>query len=410
MRRIPPEQLADFRERLKQARSRTDELFGLLDGEALFERPIPERHRLIFYLGHLEAFDWNQMCRNGLNADRAHPVFDELFEFGIDPEPGQLPKDQRGDWPSVAEIQAYNDSVRERVDSLLPEAPEVLINVALEHRLMHAETLAYLLHNLPPSRKRRPPDLQYETAGETPRNPMMEVSAGAATLGRPRDGGFGWDNEYQEHRVEVDAFRIAQFKVTNGEYLRFVQDGGPAPPFWIARNGAWLYRGMFDEIPLPLDWPIYATYQQAAAYAGWKGLKLPSEAQYHRAAYGYSGATETESAYPWGDSDPHETSGNFHFRRWDPEPVHTAEPLNAWGVSQMAGNGWEWCRDEFAPFPGFEPFPFYPGYSANFFDGRHYVLKGASPRTDAIFLRRSFRNWFRPDYPYVYSAFRVVED
>ena len=76
---------------------------------------------------------------------------------------------------------------------------------------------------------------------------------------------------------------------------------------------------------------------------------------------------------------------------------------------QLAGNGWEWTSTLFAPFPGFTPFPFYRNYSEPFFDGQHYVLKGASPRTAECFLRPSFRNWFRPSYPYVYATFRMVK-
>jgi formylglycine-generating enzyme required for sulfatase activity len=97
------------------------------------------------------------------------------------------------------------------------------------------------------------------------------------------------------------------------------------------------------------------------------------------------------------------------FRSWDPEPV-TASPLNRFGVSQLVGNGWEWTATRFEPFAGFQPSPFYPGYSANFFDGRHYVLKGGSPRTARCLLRPSFRNWFRPAYPYVYATFRLLEN
>jgi formylglycine-generating enzyme required for sulfatase activity len=62
----------------------------------------------------------------------------------------------------------------------------------------------------------------------------------------------------------------------------------------------------------------------------------------------------------------------------------------------------------FGPYPGFEAFPFYEGYSANFFDGKHFVMKGGSPRTDRSMLRRSFRNWFQPHYPYVYAGFRCA--
>src|SRR6185437_4760040 len=106
--------------------------------EALYKRPIPERHRLVFYLGHLEAFDWNQIGRNVLSAPSFHPVFDKLFEFGIDPAPGGLPGDLPTDWPSPSEIRRYNSRARERIDSLLPDAPAGVIHVAIEHRLMHA--------------------------------------------------------------------------------------------------------------------------------------------------------------------------------------------------------------------------------------------------------------------------------
>jgi formylglycine-generating enzyme required for sulfatase activity len=115
--------------------------------------------------------------------------------------------------------------------------------------------------------------------------------------------------------------------------------------------------------------------------------------------------------YPWGDEPPGAAHGNFDFASWDPVPV-TATPAgdSAFQVSQLAGNGWEWTSTVFEPFPGFERFPFYPGYSANFFDGSHYVMKGGSARTAAPLLRRSFRNWFRPDYPYVYAGFRLAEN
>ena len=118
-----------------------------------------------------------------------------------------------------------------------------------------------------------------------------------------------------------------------------------------------------------------------------------------------------ERSYPWGEQEPDDRRGNFDFHSWDLSPVgaHTAG-ASAFGVHDLVGNGWEWTRTEFAPFPGFTAMPFYPGYSANFFDGKHYVMKGGSPRTAACMLRRSFRNWFQPHYPYVYATFRCVED
>jgi formylglycine-generating enzyme required for sulfatase activity len=240
-------------------------------------------------------------------------------------------------------------------------------------------------------------------------NEWCEIPGGQALLGKRRNGTFGWDNEYDEHSAPTPAFQIQKHKVTNGEYLRFVQQGGPRPHFWIEREGRLYWRGMFEEIPLPLDWPVYVTQREAAAYAAWIGKALPSEEQFHRAAFGTrSGNTRT---YTWGEGDPAGVSGNFDFRRWDPEPVYaSANNVSAFGVSELYGNGWEWTRTVFAPFEGFQAAPSYPGYSANFFDGQHYVLKGGSPRTAARLLRRSFRNWFRPEYPYVYAAFRCVDN
>ena len=382
-------------EALAGARRRTDELFGLLAPDALYDRPIPERHRNVFYLGHLEAFDGNLICRGALAMPSFHSEFDKLFEFGIDPPVGRLPEDQPADWPSLAEIRGYNARVREAVDRSLDQAdvPEQLWHVAIEHRLMHAETLAYMLHNLDPRRKITPPGIVTQTEGPAISPAMLEVPAGAATLGRERGNGFGWDNEFDVHTVATPAFAMSKYKVTNGEYLAFVQSGADPPHFWTKHNGNWFQRTMFGAVPLPLTWPAYVTHQQATAYAKWIGKQLPTEAQFHRAA-GQGGAADSPAA-------------NLNFASWDPIPV-TASPSA--GFAQLVGNGWEWTSTVFQPFPGFEPFPFYPGYSANFFDGDHYVMKGASARTAACFLRRSFRNWFRPDYPYVYAAFRCVDN
>jgi iron(II)-dependent oxidoreductase len=392
---------------LAAARANTDALFGVLRPGSLYERPIAERHRIVFYIGHLEAFDWN-LLREPLGFEAFHPSFDRLFAFGIDPPVGEMPQDRPSDWPLIGEVRAYSHRVRERLDAEIDRAPEQLIHVAIEHRLMHAETFAYMVHNLPPGAKQAPPS-NGAASGPAPDGRMIEIPAGTATLGQKPGNGFGWDNEFRECPVETPAFSIARYKVTNGEYLNFVRTGAAPPHFWIRRKDAWLYRGMFGEVPLPLDAPVYVTQQEAAEYARWVGKSLPTEAQFHRAAFGTPEGDER--AYPWGDDPPAPGRGNFDFAGWDPAPA-TAFPGgdSAFGVSQLLGNGWEWTRTLFAPFPGFETFPFYPGYSANFFDGAHYVLKGGSARTAAPLLRRSFRNWFRPDYPYVYAGFRLVEN
>jgi gamma-glutamyl hercynylcysteine S-oxide synthase len=375
---------------LREARRQTDELFQIVRDDSVYERPIPERHRMIFYLGHLEAFDWNLMARYALDLPSFHPSFDHLFAFGIDPAEGHLPDDQPADWPTVAEVERYNRRTRERIDRLLPRIPGEFLHAAIEHRLMHAETLAYILHQLPHDRK-QPPETGWELqTGSTPARPeMIPIPGGTVELGRAPGEGFGWDNEYQAHSVELPAFSISKYKVTNGEYLDFVREGGAPPFFWIERHGQWFYRGVFAEIPLPLDWPVYATKCEAETYARWRGLALPTEAQFQRAAAGQP------------------ASRNVDFRSWEPVAV-TADDNGVVGPNQLIGNGWEWTGTVFGPFPGFQPLPYYTNYSEPFFDGQHYVLKGGSPRTARRFLRPSFRNWFRPSYPYIYATFRLV--
>jgi len=430
--------------RLAQARSATDDLFRRVRTDALYDRPIGERHRIVFYIGHLDAFDWNLIAGHALGLGPADTEFDRLFAFGIDPLGDGLPQDQPSDWPPLAQIESYAHRVRKVLDDLLNgrsrvaesdwQFPrDVILNVAIEHRLMHAETLTYMLHQLSPERKMVPHDyvsVNSHRTGSRAISWMIDVPEGTATLGIPRDGeAFGWDNEFEEYSVRVPAFAIGPHKVTNAEFLRFVRGGGyddqsfwsdvdwawikahnvSHPHLWLARQDQWFYRAMFEEIPLPLDWPVYVSHAEASAYARFVGGSLPTEAQFHRAAYGTQEGTE--QAYPWGDELPDATRGNFDFQYWDPVAVgSTPGGRSAFGLEDAVGNGWEWTSTPFAPLPGFEPFPFYSGYSADFFDGKHFVVKGASSRTAACMARRSFRNWFQPHYPYIYASFRCVQN
>jgi len=276
----------------------------------------------------------------------------------------------------------------------------------LEHEAMHHETLMYLIHRLPTQRKCAV--LQTHRDAPARNNELRTVRAGIATLGSDRDAiPFGWDNEFGRVEVEVPEFGMQQFPVTNGEYLAFVRNGGPAPPFWIEREGRWLLLAAFEELPLPMSWPVYARHDHAAAYTAWKGMRLASEAQYHRAAFGTPSGEERP--FPWGSDAPRAFYGNFDFARYDPEPVD-AHPAgaSAWDIRDLVGNGWEWTSTPFAPFEGFEPMASYPQYSADFFDGKHFVMKGASPVTARELVRRSYRNWFYGDYPYMYAKFRCV--
>jgi gamma-glutamyl hercynylcysteine S-oxide synthase len=434
-------------ERLSEARKRTDDIFALLTPNAYYDRPIRERHRLIFYLGHLEAFDWNLLA-GPLGLVSKNPELDKLFAFGIDPVDGGLPTDEPKDWPTIAVVEKYRRDVRNRIDEALRVqdtstskdaylADGMLLNVAIEHRLMHAETLAYLLHNVQVDRKIAQP-APAEDRRRAPENRSVLIPSGIATLGQKRAAGaFGWDNEFETQQVLVPGFSIDALPVTNADFLRFMDEGGyeaqrfwrpedwtwrkengvTHPHFWSASSTPdaeilekrWNYRMMFGSIPLPLCWPVYVSHAEASAYAKWAGKKLPTEEQWHRAAYGTPEGRER--SYPWGEEEPDSSHGNFHHQRWDPSGVHDhPEGASAFGVFDLLGNGWEWTSTPFAPLPGFEPYPFYKGYSADFFDGKHYVMKGGSARTDSCMLRRSYRNWFQAHYPYVYGSFRCVEE
>jgi ergothioneine biosynthesis protein EgtB len=320
--------------------------------------------------------------------------------------------------------------VRATLDTLLEgsdRAPEILLNTAIEHRLMHAETLAYMLHQLPLEKKIRQPQTDVPESGQ-PQPETVEVPEGSITLGLYRhDADFGWDNEYEAHSITVPRFAIDRYKATNGQFLEFMRAGGyqdrtlwttadwewksanevSHPAFWKRANGGWHLRTMFDEIPLPLPWPVYVSQAEASAYARWAGKRLPTEAEWQRAGYG--SANGAEHLFPWGNQAPGLEQGYFGLERWDPAPVDAFPGgRSAFGLEGLLASGWEWTASLFEPYPGFKAFPFYEGYSANFFDGKHFVMKGGSPRTDRSMLRRSFRNWFQPHYPYVYAGFRCA--
>jgi iron(II)-dependent oxidoreductase len=403
-RRLQVQSMSDMKNALAESRAETDNLFRIVADDDLFVRPLPQRHRLIFYLGHLEAFDWNQAGRMALGEPHVEKTLDQLFARGIDPDPGQLPSDQESDWPTIDQAQAYVARVRGNIDRIWDRVPADVQQTAVEHRWMHAETLAYQLHNLPFEKKRKPASAVVAPGGPKVQAKFLTIPAGEATLGRKPNGKFGWDNEFNETSVNVPEFSVTEYKVTNADYLEFVNQGQQAPFFWTRQGEHWQYRGMFETVPLPLDAPVYVTQQEATEYAKWRGADLLTEPQFHRAAYGTTQGDERD--LPWGDQA--DAPGNFDFRNWDPTPVTQDTSRSAFGAAQMVGNGWEWTRTPFGPLPGFEPMPNYPGYSADFFDDKHFVLKGASPRTAKILTRRSLRNWFRPDYPYLYATFRLV--
>jgi ergothioneine biosynthesis protein EgtB len=365
---------------------------------------------------------------------------ERLFARGIDPaDEASANRSQAARGPARDELRRFADACDARVldaianadlhqpgHPLLADAEAVY--AILEHEAMHQETMLYMWHQLGYEDKKPPASYAADTSGRPPEGATATIPAGRATLGARRgDIVFGWDNEFDAHEVDVPAFAIDVHNVTNERFLDFVEAGGYRDPewwseeafnwlrhegiehprFWTRPNGTWRWRGMFDEFDLPAAWPVYVSQEEASAYARWKGARLPSEAEYHRAAFGQPSGGERP--YPWGDAPPDASRGHVDFASWDPVAVgQRPAGQSAWGVHDLMGNGWEWTSTVFAPFAGFRAMAAYPEYSADFFDGRHVVMKGASPATALPLLRRSFRNWFRTNYPYVYATFRCV--
>lgn len=374
----------------RATRERTRGLFDLVRPEAYYDRPIFLRNPIVFYEGHLPAFAVNTLVKLTRGKKGVDEELEILFARGIDPEDETAIKSPTELWPSRREVQAYGDAADALIEETLAEPDEATFTI-LEHELMHQETLLYIFHQLPYEQKikRLSAPAPIRDSPSRALEGSVTIPAGRVTLGGT-PGTFGWDNEFPPMTVEVPEFTIDAHNVTNGSYLEYMNATGvSAPHFWQRGEREWYRRDFFEFTPLPLDAPVYVTHDEATAYARWKGKRLPTEAEYERARGG-------------------EGEGNFDFRHWDPVPAGSFAPNDA-GIYDLVGNGWEWTSTLFEPFPGFRPMPSYREYSADFFDGAHYVLKGASSATARELIRPSFRNWFRPAYPYVYATFRCAQ-
>ena len=426
-------------ERYRRNRSRSAELFALVSDEAYYSQPIALRHPIAFYEGHLPGFSFNALVKKALGQPPVDPRLENLFARGIDPHESSEAGAGRIQWPSRNAVRAFADEADRRVIDALAHAEldqpghplldrSEAVFAILEHEEMHQETLLYMWHRLPFDQKKAPAGYRPRSGGAVPAQEWVDVPAGPATLGTSRENVvFGWDNEHPDLRVAVEPFSIERHDVTNARFMDFVEGGGYDEPkwwtaddwqwiqseqrrhplFWERHDNSWFWRGMFELIPLPPAWPVYVSLAEASAFARWQGTRLPTESEFQRAAYG---SPSGERVHPWGDQAPAREFGVFDFSSWDPEPAGSHPGgASAWGIEDLVGNGWEWTGSVFAPFPGFSVLPSYPEYSADFFDGQHFVMKGGSPATARELLRPTFRNWFRARYPYVYATFRCVK-
>jgi iron(II)-dependent oxidoreductase len=278
----------------------------------------------------------------------------------------------------------------------------------LQHELQHEETMLQTLELS---------GVAYATAAHDdlrapPRPENVLVAAGPFTLGT-NEQPWAYDNEQPAHIVELPAFWIERHPVTNERFAEFVEDGGyrkrrywsddgwqwlrkervEAPLSWQPTQGGWVRRrfGRTEAVP-PAEPVQHISFYEAEAVAAWAGKRLPTEAEWEKAAQG-------------ADSDGEANLGRESFR-----PLPVAGRAASWvGCDCMLGDVWEWTSSPFTGYPGFTAFP-YAEYSEVFFGDDHRVLRGGSWATDPLVARVTFRNWDYPQRRQLFSGVRLAAD
>ena len=349
--------------------------------------------------------------------------YEEIFD------PIKTPREDASNLPPRDEIDAYLSRVRaEALDYL--ETPEgsadwQTFHLVLEHEIQHQETLLFLLYLLDPSTKRPVGRLRLprDFSSSNVHPGTVEVPAGPFEMGS-RGYPFAYDNEQPPHTVDLPAFRIDRYPVTNAQFADFVDGGGySAREHWSVDGWAWLegaqvahpyswiagrqwqVRSLFESRALDPNEPVWGvSWYEADAYARWAGRRLPTEAEWEKAARGPEGRR-----FAWGDESPRAGLGNFDWLVGHETPVGAyASGASPHGCYDLTGNVWEWTSSEFAPYPGFHAFP-YPEYSEVWFDGDHRVCRGGSWATRGSVLRTSFRNFYRRNFRIGFVGFRLAD-
>jgi len=422
---------------MEETRAATLALFDLAREEDLRESPGFGFRPVIWHLAHIGVFEAYWLLQKLKNE----PAPDERYERIFDPI--STPREESRNLPTRREMESYLARVRERVfehlggaefdetDALLRDG--YVYRLVLEHEQQHQETLAYLFQLLGPSKKTRP-RLENGTeptarAASRTEPGMVEIPAGEFVMGASA-GGFVYDNEGPAHTVHVPAFKLDRLLVTNEEYAQFVAEGGysrrefwddegwrwrerenwESPLYWTKRDGGWRVQTMFGEDSLGGRHPVTGvSWYEAEAYARFAGKRLPTEAEWEKAA-GWDDAGRKMRRYSWGDGGPSHALCNYDFSYWGTTAVGSfpggATPA---GCLDMTGNVWEWTSSPFAGYTGFKAFP-YPEYSEVWFDKDHRVLKGGSWATRRSVLRISFRNFFRRHFRIAFAGIRCAAD
>jgi iron(II)-dependent oxidoreductase len=427
------EKAASIASKMDEARKNSLALFDLVREESLHESPGFGFRPIIWHLAHIGVFEGYWLLQRLQEQRSIDPYFDRIFD------PINTPREASVNLPSREEMESYLRTVRSNVLDLLErirfdEGDPLLRNgyifdLVLQHEYQHQETLAYLFQLLDPAKKIRPHPSASNAEINGAEADMILIPAGRVEVGAAC-GQFVYDNELPRYSVDLPSFKIDRRPVTNQEFSEFISEQGyerrelwsvegwewrererwSAPLYWTRRDGTWFVRTMFDDLPMRRDDPVTGiSWHEAEAYARFVGKRLPTEAEWEKAA-AWNPASGTKRNFAWGDTEPDSANCNFDLRYWSTTPAGGLSPgASSYGCLDMTGNVWEWTADPFLGYDGFEPFP-YPEYSKEWFDGDHRVLKGGSWATRRPILRASFRNFFRRQFRIAFAGLRCAAD
>ena len=411
-----------------------ESLFCNLKSDAAFyERPEPLRHPLIFYYGHTATFFINKLVLAKQINDRVNPDFESLFAVGVDEMSWDDLNDENYDWPTVDEVRAYRQTVRQLVSDLIKtqsftmpiewDNPMWPIIMGIEHERIHLETSSVLIRQLGIEHINPQPQWRASQQHNEPvENTLLPVEGGSIKNNKHTQADYyGWDNEYGEQQEEVTAFKASQYLVSNAEFLKFVEEGGYAsnkyweseglawrnyrqaahPVFWNKSEDGYHYRAMTEEMPLPLSWPVDVNYHEAKAYCHWlsekqgKPIRLPTENEWQR-------LRDTAGL----DEILFNEGMNINLNKCaSSEPVD----INRHGeFYDVAGNVWQWTETPIYPFAGFQVHPLYDDFTTPTFDNKHNLIKGGSWASTGNEATRDSRYAFRRHF-FQHAGFRYVE-
>ena len=401
---------------MQACRESTLQLAQDLAAVAEFRRQAhPDFSPIGWHLGHIAFTESLWLLERLQRSPCPYPQYQTLFAAD------GLPKAERENLPDLPTILAYMADIRDLTLVYLDSAPlEQQLRLwrwLLQHESQHVETATYLLTLHRWSQTPAPPPTEVFPSSPLPvwedasTTGMVFVPGGEFTLGYESIDAL--DNERSPHPVHVEDFWIDQALVTVEEYAKFMAAGGYYNSQWWHPDG-WIWRQRFS-ITQPRYWqtvqpqaPVCGvSWYEADAYACFVGKRLPTEAQWERAARWHPGKQILQT-WPWGEEIPSDRHGNFASRQGDVTPVgQFAAGRSATGCDDLIGNVWEWTNTWFDAYPDFEAFP-YREYSQVYFDQAHRVLRGGSWATRPWVLRSTFRNWYHPNIQQVFAGFRCA--